>query len=52
MTMIMTRTLQRWVVTFLLVGVVSVGVAGCLLVPVPVWDGGGHHGHGHWHDGR
>jgi hypothetical protein len=48
----MTRnTLRQVTATVLLAVVVAMGVAGCLLVPFPVFDGG-HHGRGHWHGHR
>lgn len=50
--MMRSRTLGRIVGLLFLVGAVTVGAAGCLLVPIPVGDGGhDHHGHGryrHW----
>jgi hypothetical protein len=43
--------LRRSATILLLVSLVAVGAGGCLLVPFPVFEGGGHHGHGH-RDGR
>jgi hypothetical protein len=37
------KMLRRLGVMFLLASVVSIGTAGCLLVPVPVGGGGHHH---------
>lgn len=44
--------LRRYTATALLTSLVAVVLSGCLLVPVPVPAGDGHHGrnhHGHRH---
>jgi len=40
-------TLRRLVPVLLLLGAVTVSATGCLLVPIPVGGGGGHHGRSH-----
>ncbi len=43
-------TLRRLVPALLLLGALTVSMTGCLLVPIPVGGGGGHHGgRGHSH---
>jgi hypothetical protein len=44
-----TKVLRRLATMFLLACVVTIGTAGCLLVPIPVGGGhGGYHQHGRW----
>jgi hypothetical protein len=43
--------MKRSIMTLLLATIVTSVLAGCVLVPVPVWDGG-HRGGGHRHEHR